>query len=407
MIRGSASHRISRRRPRRQVRPPARAGLPHRDPGPGAAGAHPAPARPRGRARHRRLRQRLPRLAAGRARPADGAREGPSRPASRGVPARRQRGRRGHRLLGHAAGRTRRRGCIRRGVLPLVRQGTGGGPLRRRAAACEPGRDLEARRGRGAVGRRPRLRILDHREPQRVRDGRCIDPGVQPRRGPGDPGLRALRLRPVALCRLLDRAQVRARHRRGRRLGGDRSGADRDRPPRRPDRSRRRAGDPLAGYTPGAGGTVVRAKARSGEGVLARQPPRPHGMGFGSGMAGGRDHRQVVPRRAAGVRGSGHRRGGGAAARGPPVQGGDALPAGAGRGAALCRGARHHRRRRGEAPAHRDPAQGRAVRDAECAAHRRQARRGRPAPVPLGGPARQQPYRGRARPPAPRARGRR
>ena len=34
---------------------------------------------------------------------------------------------------------------------------------------------------------------------------------------------------------------------------------------------------------------------------------------------GGGDHRQVLPRRAAGVRGSGHRRGGGAAARDPVV----------------------------------------------------------------------------------------
>ena len=189
------------------------------------------PARPRGGTRHRRLRQRLPRLAARRARPAALAREGASRPASRGVSARRQRGCRGHRLLGHAAGGARRRGRVRRGVLPLVRQGAGGGPFRRRAAPCEPGRDLEARRGRRAARRRPRLRILDHRAPQRVRDGRCVDPGAQPGRGAGDPGLRALRLRAVALQRVLDRAQVRARHRRGRRLGGDRSGADRDRPP--------------------------------------------------------------------------------------------------------------------------------------------------------------------------------
>ena len=148
---GSTCNRARGRRPRRQVHPGARTGLPHRNPGAGAARAHAAPARPCGRARHRRLRQRLPRLAARRARPATWPSQVAPRAASRRVPARRQRGHRGGRVLGHPAGGARRRGRVRRRVLPLVRQGPRGRPLRRRAAPREPRGDVEARRGGGAA----------------------------------------------------------------------------------------------------------------------------------------------------------------------------------------------------------------------------------------------------------------
>ena len=96
---------------------------------------------------HRRLHQRLPRLAAGRLRPgAVGGQEAPGGAAHR-VPARRQRGTRRHRGVGHAAARPLpAEQEVRRRVRHLVRQGPGRGPLLRRVQARQHGRHREARR---------------------------------------------------------------------------------------------------------------------------------------------------------------------------------------------------------------------------------------------------------------------
>ena len=51
---------------------------------------------------------------------------------------------------------------------PLVRQGSGRRPLRRRVPPCQSLRHLEDRRRAGADGRRPHRGILDHRASVRV-----------------------------------------------------------------------------------------------------------------------------------------------------------------------------------------------------------------------------------------------
>ena len=92
--------------PRRQVHAREGPRVPHRHAGADPPAAAAARARPARGPQHRRLRLRLPRLAAGRPRPGAVARAEASRGAPREVPARGQRRPRGHRHLGHAAGRT-------------------------------------------------------------------------------------------------------------------------------------------------------------------------------------------------------------------------------------------------------------------------------------------------------------
>ena len=161
------------------------------------------------RAEHRRLRLRLSRLAARRPRPESLARQEVARGRQHRLPARPQRGTRRDRRLGLAAGRDARRGQVRRRLRPLVRQGPGRRPLRRRVPPRQHGRHLEARRRAGADGRRPHGGILHRRAPVRIPLRRRDDPDPEPGRRAGDPRLRPLRLRHVPLLRHLGRVQMR------------------------------------------------------------------------------------------------------------------------------------------------------------------------------------------------------
>ena len=121
------------------------------------------------------------------------------------VPGRHQRGARRHRAVGRAAGRAARRRQVRRRVRPLVRQGAGRRPHRRRVPPRQSRRHLAARRRARADGRRPHRRILHHRAPVRISFRRRDDPDPEPGRRAGDHRLRPLRLGDVALHRRLGR----------------------------------------------------------------------------------------------------------------------------------------------------------------------------------------------------------
>ena len=209
-------HGAQSRHARRQVRPDEEPDFRHRLPGdrpplPDAEGA-----RPSRRPQHRGLRHRLSRLAARHARPAVHPRAALARQVRHQVPGRHQRGHRRHRALGHAAGGAARRGQVRRRVRPLVRQGAGRRPHRRRVPPRQFRRHLEARRRAGADGRRPHGRILHHRAPVRIPLHRRDDPDPEPGGRAGDSRLRPLRLGDVALLRHLGGAQVDARDGRSR-----------------------------------------------------------------------------------------------------------------------------------------------------------------------------------------------
>ena len=167
---------------------------------------------------HRRLRLRLPRLAARRARPV--AVEGAEVPRARErqVPAGPQRGPRGDVDLGHAAGQPasaapRSTACSRCGTA-RVRAWTA-------AATCSSTRNfagtVEARRRARAGRRRPRGQVVDAAAPVRAPVLGGDDPGAVSVVGAGDPRPRPARLGDVALLGLLGRLQVRRRH--GRELG--------------------------------------------------------------------------------------------------------------------------------------------------------------------------------------------
>ena len=89
---------------------------------------------------------------------------------------------------------------------------------------------------------------------------------------------------------------------------------------------------------------------------------------------GNRHHRQILPRRAAGLRGFGNRRIDGEVFGDSPLQGRPDLSLGAARGAALRRRARCDRGGRGKAGLGRNPAQGDPLRRARRPRHHRQAR---------------------------------
>ena len=198
-------HGAQSRHARRQIRPGEEPDFRHRLPGdrpplPDAEGARP-PRRPQ----YRGLRHRLSRLAARHARPAIHPRAALARQVRHQVPGRHQRGHRRHRALGHAAGGAARRRQVRWRVRPLVRQGPGRRPHRRRVPPRQFRRHLQARRRAGADGRRPHRRILHHRAPVRISLHRRDDPDPEPGGRAGDSRLRPLRLGDVALLRHLGR----------------------------------------------------------------------------------------------------------------------------------------------------------------------------------------------------------
>ena len=96
-------------------------------------------------------------------------------------------------------------------------KGPGRRPLRRRLPPRQHGRHLEARRRAGADGRRPHRR--NPRPSRTSPSSHFVDamiPILNPGRRAGDPRLRPLRLRAVALRRLLGRHQMRQGQHRGR-----------------------------------------------------------------------------------------------------------------------------------------------------------------------------------------------
>ena len=207
-----------------------------------------------------------------------------ARGGRRQVRARPERGPRRHRALGHPAGRAARRGPGAGRLRPLVRQGPGRRPLRRRLPPRQHGRHLAVRRRRRLPRRRPHRRELDGAAPFRVRARRRDDADPVAGRRAGGARLRPPRLGAVALHRLLGRAEVRQGHDRGHR-GRRRRPAPAD--DRRADRLRDAA---RAGSTSGC--TTRRSPRRRGCTTTSASPPKPSpartGSTGGSGATAGR-----------------------------------------------------------------------------------------------------------------------
>ena len=105
-------------------------------------------------------------------------------------------------LWGTPAGRAARRGPGAGRLRPLVRQGAGRRPLRRRLPPRQHGRHLEVRRRRRLPRRRPHRRELDGAAPFGVRARRRDDADPVAGRRAGGARLRPARLGAVALHRL-------------------------------------------------------------------------------------------------------------------------------------------------------------------------------------------------------------
>ncbi len=224
--------------------------------------------------------------------------------------------------MGRPAGGASGRGQVRRRVRGVVRQGPGPRPHRRCLPPCQPCRHVQARRRARADGRRPHLRKLDIRAPVRVRLRRLHDPGAEPGRRAGDPGLRDSRVRPVALRRRVGRHQVREGQHRGHR---HRRWPHRSRPDQDPRRLRHAAQGPQhPARRPGArqGSAPARLQARGHPGLRPRQQARPHRHERRAEPQARHHHlRQELSRRAPGAGRARHRRGQGQPARHPPLQG--------------------------------------------------------------------------------------
>ena len=159
-------------------------------------------------------------------------------------------------------------------------------------------------RGRG---RRPHVQVVFAAASERVRVHRRFDAGPEPGQRRGDRRARSLRLRVVAVQRLLGRAQGHARD--GRRDAKLRavaaSARDRDAGLRL---AARRLEHPLAGPAerPGVSAAALQAAGRAR--VRAREPARPHDHRQPLSAARARDDGQSAPRRAASARRSRYRR---------------------------------------------------------------------------------------------------
>ena len=213
---GKLAHRrppdaVARRQTRRQIRPRPQPCFRHRLPGPGAALPDAEGTGPPQRPSHRGICHRLPRLAARRSRYAV-----PARPSFLQQSDIRFQGGINEDLgrdrgVGFAAGRTARRGQVRRRLRHVVRQGPRRRPHRRRFPPRQSGRHRQERRRAGADGRRPHRRILHHRAPVRISLHRRDDSGAQPGGRPGGARLRPVWLGDVALHRHLGGAEDDAR----------------------------------------------------------------------------------------------------------------------------------------------------------------------------------------------------
>ena len=266
---------------------------------------------------------------------------------------------------------------LRRRVRDVVRQGAGGGPLRRRVQAREPRRHVEARRRAGAGGGRSRRQVVDAAAPVRPHVLGGDDAGALPVERAGDPRPRPARLGDVALLRRLGRLQVRRRHRRELGVGLHRSGANGDRHPGRLPAAARRRLDPLAGRVPRDRSADAELQDLRGAALLPRQPAEPDRHRFAAAAPRHHHQRQELSRRPPGARRSRHHRRRCRGNRHPRLQGGDAVAARAGRRAPLRGRAGRDPRRRGKAAGRRIPAEGAALQLARrrAAARRRQVRR--------------------------------
>ena len=178
--------------PGRQIPSRKRPDLPDRHPGAGAPADDAAPARPGRRPQYRRLHLRLSRLAARRLRPGAVAGQALHQEQPHRVPARRQRGPRGDRPVGHPADPSLSRRQVRWRVRHVVRQGAGRRPLGRRPQARQLRRHVEARRRGGAGRRRPHGQVVDRGAPERAR--------LHRRRHPGHPSPRRSRSISTSAC---------------------------------------------------------------------------------------------------------------------------------------------------------------------------------------------------------------
>ena len=326
---------------------------------------------------HRRVRLGLPRLAPGRTR--SGAVEGSEvpRPRQRALPARPERGPRGHGDLGHAAAQPPRRREGRRRVLDVVRQGPGRGSLRRRVQARQLRGHVAARRRAGARRRRPRGEVVDDPAPVRPRVLGRADAGAVSLVGAGDPRPRAARLGDEPLLGLLGRLQVRRRHGRELGVGPRRPGAHPHHRPRRLPAAAGRRVDPLARRVPRHRGADAGLQGVRGTALLPGEPPEPGGHRLPEPAARHHHQRQELPRRAPGAGGPRPRRAQVRGAGHPRLQGRHDLAARARRRARLRARPGGDPGRRGEAPDRRVPAEGAALQLARrrAPARRRQVRR--------------------------------
>ena len=215
-------------------------------------------------------------------------------------PARRQRGPRRHRGLGHAAGQPVPGRQVDGVFAHLVRQRPGRRSLRRRAQARQRRGHLAARRRAGRRRRRSRLPS----RPCRIRASTIFEAAMMPVLDPGDrsghPRFRPARLGDVALFRLLGRLQ--SHHRDGRLLGLGRS-STRPRDDHHPERFRDAAGGLIS-----AG--PIRRSSRSA-GCTGQDPAAVAAFARANGLdrvvldsprrAWHRHHRQGLSRRAAGA----------------------------------------------------------------------------------------------------------
>ena len=278
--------------------------------------------------------------------------------------------------MGHAAGGDARRRQVRRCVQRLVRQGTGGRPLRRRLPPRQYGRHLAPWWRVGDCRRRPFGRILHCRPCQRCGVDRRHDPCADAGGRAGHHRLRPLRLRPVALRQRVGRTQMRARHggvrcRRRSWPGPRRHGGTEGLrlPARRPPHPRQRS--PRS-----PGGAAAHPQDGGGEGLRPCQRHQQGGVRRRS-IADAR-HRcggQGLSRRPPGTRRPRHRPGPRPTPRHPPPQDRHGVAAGAFDHPALRPGPRDYHGGGGEAFAGRGADQGYSVYGGPAPAGDRQDRR--------------------------------
>jgi hypothetical protein len=285
---------------------------------------------------------------------------------------------------------------VRRRVRHLVRQGPGRGPLQRRLQARQHGRHQPARRRDRGGRRRPRGQEQHRRAPERPHLQGLRAAGVLPEQRAGHPGHGPARLRDEPLCRRVDEHEDHP--------GGGGVvvvGAGRPRPRQHhPARGLSRC-RPAACTCAGPTARWTRKRACSTTSGMRRWPMCAPTSSTTTSSAAARPlrhhrQRQGLQRHAPGAVRPGPGRGRLPPAGHPAAQGQRGVAAGGHHHAPLRRRAAGDPGRRGKAPGHRVPGQGRALQLARRRAPQRagQVRRGRrrqqrrrvepPQPQPTG-----------------------